>query len=212
MKLSSIINELRMQLNDAESLGFSDELLEEWIEDGLCMIYSLVPDQFKERIVIQAEAGTVQCAACCDKLISVDGQSDACGNVIEGVKIGDVNSAMRFKKKNIPHLGQYTVSIRNVGNNLFDVYPPIRSDEEVYFLVTCANPLSIVRDENGEAELPDCKHHQALIHYVLYRAYSVESESQTSRAIADQEYRYFFELMGIERNLSQGVVNNAASS
>lgn len=208
MKVSSIIAELRYQLNDQEALGFSDALLREWIEDGLCMIYTLAPAQFQQRQVVKANAGTAQCVACCDKILSVDGQSDACGNVLDGVKVGDVTRAMRFRKKGIPHFGQYTVSIRNAGGNLFDVYPPIKAGEEVYFLVTCTAPPSI--DDNDEID--DCAYHQALLHYVLYRAYSVESESATSRNIADQEYRYFFELMGVEIKVSKEVNEHATSS
>lgn len=207
MKLTALLSEIRYHLNDEEALGFTDGLLTEFIYDGLCMIYQLSPDDFTERRVIQATTGSVQCATCCSRILSVDGQSDACGNILKGVKQGKVADAARFGKKNVPKRGRYTVEVKKNSQNSFDVYPAILPDETVYFLLTCANPPVI-----EEGEIPDCKYHQALLHYVLYRAYSVESESATSRSIADQEYRYFYELMGITRKLAQEVVKDAEST
>lgn len=209
MHINSMVAEIRYHLNDIEGLGYPDALLKEFIEDGLCMLFSLKPEDFTVRRVHKATAGSVQCVNdCCDKLISVDGKSDACGNILDGIKSGRIKPPRQFGKKTIPHaVGQYTVYLRDNDNNSFDVAPPIKPGEDVYFLITCAEKPSIDKDGN----IPDCPHHQALIHYVLYRAYNMETESQSSIAIARQEYAYFFELLNIKRKLDKESKEDAAS-
>lgn len=209
MNINSMIAEIRYHLNDIEGLGFPDALLTEFIEDGLCMLYSLKPEDFTVRRVHHATVGSVQCVDdCCDKLISVDAKSDACGNILDGIKSSRMKPPRQFGKKSIPHaVGQYSVYLRDNDNNSFDVAPPIKAGEAVYFLITCAENPSI--DDDGN--IPDCPHHQALLHYVLYRANNMETESQSSIAIARSEYAYFFELLNIKRKLDKEAKEDAAS-
>ncbi len=163
---------------------------------------------YTKRQVMKAQAGSVQCLnACCDSLISVDAETDACGNIVKGLKYGRINDVRRFNKKGIPKdKQQYTVEIRDKVKDSFDISPPVKDDEEVYFLITCTQKPNI-----DDGELPDCSHHQALLHYVLYRAYSVETESQTSIAMARQEYAYFYELMNGMRMLEKEIKEDPKS-
>lgn len=211
MKLDSMVAEIRYHLNDIEGLGYPDALLKEFIDDGLCMIYTMKPEDFTVRRIKKADEGTVQCIDdCCDKLISVDAQTDACGNYLKGIKKGEIDNARKFGKKSVKlpaDKQQFTVYIRDNIKDSFDIYPPVGKDEDVYFLMTCTTPPSI--DEDGN--IPDCPYHQALLHYVLYRANSVETESQSSISIARQEYAYFYELLGIMRKLDKEVTEDAKS-
>lgn len=210
MSLSTLISEIRYHLNDIEGLGFPDPLLKAFIADGLCLIAQLKPDEFTQRRVMPAQIGSIQCVGdCCDQLISIDGQSDACGNIIKGVKHGRKNPPRLFAKPSAKRPAtnrQYTVTIRDNAKDSFDVYPPITADDDVYFLLTCKYVPSL-----DDGSIDACKHHQALLHYVMYRAYSVETESATSRAVAQQEYAYFFQLLGIQRQLANEVSEDAAS-
>lgn len=209
MTLDSFIAEIRYHLNDIEGLGYPDALLTEFVRDGLCMIFKLAPEDFTVKRVKKADVGSVQCLDdCCDVLVSVDAQSDACGNILKGVKQGEIKVGNAFNKRSVPKsLLHYTVQIRDAIKDSFDVYPPVEKGEAVYFLITCAEQPVIAED----GTIPDCPHHQALLHYVLYRAYSVETESATSIAIARQEYQYFYQLMGMIRALDKEVSEDATS-
>lgn len=211
MKVTSLIAEIRYHLNDIEGLGYPDELLTEFIEDGLCLIAALKPEDFTTRRVKKADEGNVQCLDdCCQTLISVDAQVDACGNILKGVKHGRLTTALGFGKKSVnlsSENRQYTVYIRDDVKGSFDIYPAVEADEDVYFLITCVTPDSI--DEDGNID--GCKHHQALLHYVLYRAYNIETESATSISIARQEYAYFFQLLNLMRDIDEELTEDAES-
>ncbi len=191
MNVTSLIAEIRYHINDIEGLGYPDELLKEFISDGLCMVYKLAPHDFTKRQLFKAQTGSVQCLnSCCDSIVSVDAQTDACGNVIKGVKNGRISAVRSFNKKSVkPKHKQYTVELRDNIKDSFDVAPPVKADEDIYFLITCTQKPSI------DDELPNCAYHQALLHYVLYRAYSIETESQTSMSNAQREYAYFYQLV-----------------
>lgn len=203
MNVTSLIAEIRYHLNDIEKLGYSDKLLKEFIRDGLCLIVKLAPQDFTKRHIFKANIGSVQCLnSCCQTLISVDAQTDACGNILQGVKLGHIKHA--FNKKSVKRK-QFTVEIRENVKGSFDVSPAIKEDEDIYFLITCVEQPSL------KDRLPNCVYHQALLHYALYRAYGIESESQTSMALSSQEYTRFYQLLSgvraIEKQMD-GRVNN----
>ncbi len=197
MNVESLVTEIRYHLNDIEGLGYPDKLLKEFISDGLCLIAKLSPEEFTSRQIFKANTGTVQCLNdCCSRLISVDGQTDACGNILQGVKLGKINQA--FKKKSVKRK-QFTVEIRENVKGSFDVSPAVKEDEDIYFLLTCVQQPSI------DDDLPNCAYHQALLHYALYRAYGIESESQTSMTLSQQEYNRFYQFMGGMRAIEKQV-------
>lgn len=209
MKVQSLINEIRIQLSDARGLGYPDNLLIEFINDGLCMIYQLKPEDFATSRVLQANQGAVQCLdACCDRLISVDGVSDACGNPVDIMREGSVKMAQAFDKRPV-NAHARTFSLRPNVNNEFVVHPPVRADETVYFLVTCTTPPDPVQSVNDH--IPDCANHEALTNYILYRAYLLETESATSAELAGRMYNQLFQLIGVERVTDRSVANAPSS-
>lgn len=207
MKVESLITEIRYQLSDLQGLGYPVKLLLEFINDGLCLIYQLRPEAFAKSRILKGKLGSVQCLDdCCDRLLSVDSIVDACGNSLDIIRQGSTKMAALFDK---PPINQHarTYKIRSNVENEFEVHPPIRSDEDVYFRVVCTSPPDAVDELNDT--LPNCKHHEALINYVLYRAYAVESESETSRGLSNEAYQRMLQILGLEKaaNNSARMVN-----
>ena len=175
MKARSIITEARYQLHDLNAHGFPDELLIEFINDGLCLIYQLKPEAFAKSRLHQASVGDVQCLdSCCDRLLSVDAISDACGNTLDIVRQGSTKQAFLFDKAPINQHAR-TVKLKANVLNEFYVHPPIGPDEVVYFRVTCTVQPEAVTGLSDD--IPGCAHHEALLNYIFYRAYATESES-----------------------------------
>lgn len=197
MKVKSLITEIRYQLSDLQGLGYPDKLLLEFINDGLCLIYKLRPEAFAKSRILKAKLGSVQCLDdCCDRLLSVDAIVDACGNPLDIVRQGSTKMAALFDKAPINQHAR-TYKIRSNVENEFEVHPPVRGDEDVYFRVTCTSPPDAVT--GPESVVPSCAHHEALFNYILYRAYAVESESETSRGLSNEAYQRMLQILGLER-------------
>lgn len=205
MKAKALITEARYQLSDIRGEGYPDDLLLEFINDGLCFIYQLKPEFFAHSQTLQANQGVVQCLGdCCDRLLSVDGIADACGNHVDIIRKGSVSQALAFDKPAI-NAHARTYSIRPNVKNEFWVHPPIRADEVLYFRVTCTTPPEAVQSLNDN--VPDCSNHEALLYYILYRAYLVETESATSMQLANQMYAQIMQLIGVERLTDRSVAD-----
>lgn len=205
MKVSSMLMELRYQLADLRGLAYPDELLMEWINDGLCFIHQTLPESFSKTQVIPATIGSVQCVSdCCTKLFSVDAVTDACGNPLpikscssfHLLREGSIKMAESFQKRGVK--GARTVQLNHKVENQFFVNPPIIEGENVYFRVTCSSPPNPVSSK--DEDLPDCEHHEALFHYVLYRAYLTEMDSPNSHALSGEAYQRALSLLVLERN------------
>lgn len=201
MKAQSLINELRYHLGDLGALGYPDALLLEYINDGLRLIYDLKPEDFAVSLILPAQPGSVQCIhSCCDRLVSVDALSDTCGNTLEPVRQVSVKTAEAFNKAPINrHL--YAWTLRDIDPTQFTVHPPIKSDQDVYFRITCTCPPEAIH--SSADDLHDQLNSQALFHYCLYRAYAVESDSQSSAAHAQTHYQNMMQLITGERQIDR---------
>lgn len=203
MKVEALINEIRYQLSDLQGLGYPNKLLLEFINDGLCFIYQLRPEAFAKSRILKGKLGSVQCLDdCCDRLLSVDAVVDACGNPLDIIRQGSTKMAALFDKAPINQHAR-TYKIRSNVENEFEVHPPIRSDEDVYFKVVCTSPPDAVKTKDDVIQ--DCKHHEALINYVLYRSYAVESESETSRGLSNEAYQRMLQILGLEKASNNSV-------
>lgn len=203
MKIQSLINEVRYQLSDINGLGYPDDLLIEFINDGLCYIYKMVPEAFAQSRILTGKVGSVQCVDdCCDRLLSVDAIVDACGNHLDIIRQGSTKMAYLFDKSPINEHAK-TFKIRSNVEGEFEVHPPIRVDEDVFFRVTCTVPPGSITDLTDD--VPGCNHHEALLNYIFYRAYLIESESETSRALSSEAYQRMVQLLGANRATNNSV-------
>lgn len=205
MKASSLLAEIRYDIADLRAHGYPDAILMEYINDGLCFIYSLRPELFTQSQVYKAKCGSLQCVGdCCDRLVSVDAITDCCGNTIDHVKQGSTSMARQFDKGSIPGGAARVHSFTKNNSKEFVVEPPVGANEELYFRITCTSPPKSV-DATGE--LPGCFNHEALLRYVKYRVYGTETESATSMQLSDRHYQRMLELLGLQRKLIEEMVD-----
>lgn len=211
MRLRGLIRELRLMINDAEGLGYSEDFLIEVINDGLCLIYQLRPEAFAVSRLLPAQLGGVQCINdCCDRLISVDGITDDCGNPIAHIRQGSVKTSRSFDKSAIGGSG-YVFSLRDGVSNQFEVAPAIAKQGQFSFRITCTSKPAAL--QGLDDEVPDCTHHEALLNYALYRLYAVETDSAVSQQLSARYYNQMMQLLGIERALAQEILeDNHATS
>lgn len=197
--MKHLLQELRLQLGDVDKLGYPDALLVEFVNDAMYHIAELRPEQFARPVTMKARKGDVQCISdCCSKLISVDGVVDKRGNPIAFINEGDPSLDKAFSKKPIKTATtSYTFSMRKDADTFFEVSPPIKPSEDVYFRITCVRmpePLTI-EDEVGH------KYHELVVHYAMYRALSTETESQSSVNAANNHLKLFYDLITLDRKL-----------
>lgn len=200
--MKRLLEELRLELGDVDKLGYSDALLIEFVNDAMCHIAQMKPEQFASPMVMKASKGEVQCIGdCCDSLISVDGVVDRQGNPIAFINEGDTGLDKAFSKKPIATTNKsYTFTLREEASRFFEVSPPVKPSEDVYFRITCVKlpeKLSIDDDMKG------CKFHELVIHYVMYRALSMETESQTSINSANNHLKIFYDLITLDKKMDR---------
>lgn len=197
MKVSSFLNELRYQLNDIEGLGYPEPLLLEFLNDGLRLVYELKPQHFAHSQVVRAKYGTVQCLDdCFDRLISVDAVCDKNGNSVGIIRQASVKMAEAFDKAPINYHA-YHYTIRDEVRREFTVYPPVH--QEMYWRITCTTPPNAVVSAEDDLTY---RFHEALLHYALYRAYSLETESVSSSTLAQQHQQQFYQLLQIKKAIN----------
>lgn len=199
--MKHLLQELRLQLGDVDKLGYPDALLIEFVNDAMYHIAEMKPEQFARPMVMKARKGDVQCISdCCSKLISVDGVVDKKGNPLAFINEGDTSLDKAFSKKPMATANKtYTFSMRDDATTFFEVSPPIKPSEDVYFRITCVKmPDALtIDDEVGQ------KYHELIIHYALYRALSTETESQTSVNTANNHLKIFYEMITLDKRMDK---------
>lgn len=200
--MQRLIEELRIQLNDTEAIWLGDELIAQFIKDAMCLIAQLRPERFTKARIMKANRGELQCVpACCSKLISVDGVTDKCGNPLNYISEGSTALAKAFTKQAMDDVEtSYTFSIVSAPSGQFEVSPPIKPSQDVYFRITCVEvPTTPDMDEN----FGNCSIRELVLHYALYRAYYMETESKTSLAMGDRHLKMFYDLLQLQRKIDQ---------
>ncbi len=200
--MKNLIQEIRYKLNDVEKLAYSDDLLVRFVNGALCLISELRPERFAKSHIMKAKRGAIQCVGgCCANLLSVDDVVDKHGNPINYLKKGDVDMDKAFNKSSTNGFKVgYTFNLSSQSENTFVVHPPIKATDEVYFLVTCVEKPQAM---NIDDTFKNCSMRELIIHYVMYSAYSVETESQTSVALADRHIKLFYDILGLERKVDK---------
>lgn len=200
--MKRLIEELRLQLGDVDKLGYPDALLAEFVKDAMCLIVQLRPERFAKPVIMKASRGEVQCVSdCCSQLLSVDGVVDKYGNPLNYISEGDMSLAKAFTKESMAGTQtSYTFAMRDDAKGFFEVSPPIKPSDDVYFRITCVT----APDELGLGDTFDsCGYHELVINYALYRAYSMETESQTSIALGNNHLKFFYDTLSLERKVDK---------
>jgi hypothetical protein len=80
---------------------------------------------------------------------------------------------------------------------VFYVYPPVSATTAVHVEASISEVPAAVANEGDELALNDI-YQNAVLEWVLYRAFSVETDSQTSANEAAKHHRAFYEALGMK--------------
>jgi hypothetical protein len=217
MKLSDCIAELRLELGDhittanPQGKRYSNAFLTRGLNNGLQLAYNFRKDLFTKTAVVQATPGDLQQPPGFDRISRVDGLTDACGNLIKRLfktqaATVDLYPARRCASTPAgttagttagadacPTPDSYTLDTGNAAT--FTATPPVQG--EVFYRVTGSVAPEPYSCDVDQALCHDPQIHIVAMHYARYFAYATESESATSRALAQENLTVFFRMLKI---------------
>jgi hypothetical protein len=211
MKLSDAITELRLELNDPANAAnpqgkrYSDAFLTRGLNNGLQLAYSFRKDLFTKTAIIQATQGDLQKPTGFDRISKIDGLTDACGNIVKRLFKAQQGTTGLYPPRKCPMKplagasndcptpDSYTLDSGNAGT--FIVNPPVNGD--VYYRVTGSVAPQPYSCDLNASQCHEPQIHIPAMHYARYFAYSTESESATSRALAQENLTVFFRMLKI---------------
>lgn len=214
MNLGNAIAELRLELNDPATTAnpqgkrYSDSLFANWLNAGVQLVYHFRKDLFMQTSVVKATAGDMQKPCGFDRIHSIDGLTDECGNVKKKLNqqttdlLGlyperncDVKDSGLITAADCPAPDTYTIDQNIPG--VFFVNPPVAAGQDVYYRVTGSVPPKPFDCNLSESICQSTQVSIPAMFFARHMAYSTETESATSRAMSDQQLGIFFKLLGI---------------
>lgn len=206
-----IIDRARKTLCDPAKVHWPDEELVCYLDEALCELGGLAPQEFVERRSIPLVPGRCQqVPEGCIDLVAVE------GTVVDGVKTDDPiteeksSAGARLGSKyscavdggpgtdadpcSLYRAGSYQITPASHG--LFYIRPPVPetcAGIEITALVYCPPPE--LTDASLDVDLP-CRAHAQLVDWVLMRAFEKDIESAASMARAGYHRSAFYDGLG----------------
>jgi hypothetical protein len=210
MNLGNAIAELRLELNDPATTAnpqgkrYSNALFTTWLNAGVQLVYHFRKDLFNQTVVIQATPGDLQKPCGIDRVLKVDGLSDACGNITKPLqKIHkDILSLYPSRQciatvtpEACPLPTSYALDQSTPGT--FTLSPPVAANAEVFYRVTGSVPPQPFDCDLSKAICQSTQVAIPAMSFARHMAYSTESESATSRSLATEHFAIFLKVLGI---------------
>jgi hypothetical protein len=210
VKLIDAINQLRIELSDLadpqtmEGKRYSNSFLTKGINNGLQIAFSLRKDLFNKVIIQEATIGDLQIASGLDTISKVDGITDACGNIKKKLNKSIIGIADIYPKRKCT-VGATPIDecktpdtyvISKSGGNSFSFDPPVLSEGVFYRVQGFVMPPPYTCDLNSVSCVPPHVHIAAM-HYAKYFAFLTETESVSSRTLAQDNLNAFFLILKI---------------
>ena len=198
MTVDELISGYASDLNDAEpghenTIWTREDLLR-YVNEGLCLIAALRPDEFVKIVVAKVTPMVEEVTVCdCNKIRRVLGQCNENGVVTRQLNYKSVNSRLVWTGKNCVTNGKYLYEYSIGGKNTVFVSPPVGYGVNAWIKVECvgtATPLVAGGEVSGMA----CEYLAVLAQYVLYRAKSRDEMSAALRAAGADHFAAFEKL------------------
>ncbi|SIO50546.1 hypothetical protein SAMN05444172_2579 [Burkholderia sp. GAS332] len=215
-----LVLEVAKLLNDAED-GFeylrwtSDDLLE-YANDGAVQIAMLRPDVVSQTETIPLQPGARQeLPEGSTRFFRVEGTVDRYGRIVGQPSKTDGTAARVantwFTPIACPVSGDYVAlsfSFDDTNPTVFYVEPPVPVGQSVKVAVSLAR----VPDEFGADDpVPiDRRFHNAVIEWMLYRAFSKDQESATNSTHAASHLKHFYDMLGMSQRADDRYYRKAA--
>ena len=205
MRLNDLLNQLAIDLNDAETgrefTGWSTPQLRFYLLEGLREALELRPELFHETIIIEINhRETWQELCSCLNLTpgGVLGQSTEKGRVLHSLKHRPDDYRLTWRGPECPPSEPFRLREFSISPNgrALRVYPPPPPGQPCYLALRCA-----VWPEGDNPNLPD-ELTAALLQWGQYRALMMDGESnQLAYQAALAHKATFYELMALERSV-----------
>lgn len=212
MLVSEVILEVSNQLNDQGSPAFVRwpvALLVQYLNNALIQVGNFRPDAFSSAVNLTLVAGNQQTLPAQYTLLkSVDSNGDASscpGSPITEASL-DIMRAF-FKKRCAPTGGEANYKVNTFAYdarnpNIFYVSPPVpdsAAGTNIVATVVSEAPQYVTNDYTNPTTIQIAqKYCNALIAWMLYRAYEVDTESVSSRQTKLDNLSVFFKTLGID--------------
>jgi len=220
--VAELATEVAQLLNDAEPefehIRWSRAELIEYANDAVVQIAMLRPDTVAKDETVALKPGARQeLPEGGTRFQRVEGTFDR-HNVLQGQPFRMDTRAARiartwFAAPSCPHSGDYVVTafaFDPANPRVFFVEPPVPPDPPVKVIVSLARVPQPV-DEN-EALPMDRRFHNAVIAWMLYRAFSKDQDSAPDAAHAANHLRHFYEMLGLSQRADERYYGQAGGS
>jgi len=206
---ADLIRRTSVLLNDQEAgheyTTWTVPMLLDFYNEAMCTIFALRPTLFSKPVTLTLSPGSTQTLPPeYGQLLSITtNTTDGAGCTPEGapVTMSAFNMVAGLGKKakcvGAGSCTPYAVSsyrAGEAGEGVFSVEPPVPcgEDAKVNALVTVRPPKVSRCDVNDPADMP-CEMDAPIIDYMLWRAYSIDAESQFSYAAARRHQATFYD-------------------
>jgi len=205
MRLSKLLNQLAIDLNDAETgrefTGWSTAQLQFYLLEGVQEAMALKPELFHDTVVLEIDHRDSWQDLCPCLHLTPDGvlgQSTAKGRVLHALKFRPGDYGLTWRGPECPpsepfQLREFTIS---PNGRTIRVYPSPPPDKPLYLALRCA-----IWPKGDDPDLPD-ELTAALLQWGQYRAMMMDGESnQFAYQAALAHKASFYELMALERSV-----------
>lgn len=202
MKVSDVIYRARILLSDedAGSYRWSTEELIEWINDAQRLVAVVRPDSSSDERVVTLAAGTKQTLpADTFRLLDVvrnmasDGVTPGRAVRMVDREILDQVDPDWHKGRQRTEIKHFTYDPRNPG--IFFVYPAVSAGVKAEVLLS--KYPDAVALETDDLTLPE-NYFEAVVNYVMFRAYSKDTEFTASPQVASAYLNAFNAVLGVK--------------
>lgn len=212
-----LIDELLLLLNDAElgheSTRWGRDQLLEYANDAIPQIALIRPDVVSENTTLTLQPGSRQeLPEDAFDLYRIDGVLDGNGNVISRPGESDREASI-VAQTWFGALGCHNSS----GPYVLTSYEFTPDDSTIFYVQPPVPPGKTVKIQANIGQLPapfgeddkipiDDRFHNAMIEWALYRAFSIDQESQTNAVYAENHKEHFYEMLKLFTDQEKAVL------
>jgi hypothetical protein len=203
MQAIAIVNDIAQELTDPNFRIWSKENLTDYLNSAQLLISELRPDATSAIENLTLDPGTKQTLQASHRRLLDLVRNMGSDGVTPGKPIWAITEEILNTYRPKWHSESGKTVVRNFvyderTPSVFYVYPPVHPTIAVIVEGKIQKNPEIITDVDSEAiELNDA-YVTAIKQWMLYRAYSKETDSMESRSLASEHYRAFAELMGVK--------------
>ena len=222
MNIGVVIADLRFELNDLATVAnpqgkrYDNAFLIRKYNQGIQLAYDYRKDLFQKTAIVQASQGDLQQPPGFDRVTKIDAITDACGNIIKRLNKVQPGTQGVYPKRcsqlEVPAAPGATsptatcptpdtLTMDSHNPNTFSFDPPVNG--EVYYRVTGSVAPKPYGCDLTETLCLDPMINICGMHYAKFAAYQTESESSTSKGMAADSLKIFFNLLKIFKDEDQ---------